>query len=187
MAFELACERYAECGVDVAAAMRRLDGIAISVHCWQGDDVGGFEGAGRTLDGGLAVTGNYPGKARTVDELRQDLQFVFSLVPGRHRLNLHAMYGEFAGLPVDRNQIGPEHFAGWMDWAREQSLGLDFNPTFFAHPNAADGFTLSHADPGIREFWIEHGIRCRHIGDEMGRKAESRVLAGRAASPVRKC
>jgi L-rhamnose isomerase len=173
VAFELACDRYAEHGVDVAAALRRLSGIAISVHCWQGDDVGGFENAGTDLGGGLAVTGNYPGKARNVDELRQDLELVYALVPGRHRLSLHAMYGEFAGRRVERNEIGPAHFAGWIDWARDRGLGLDFNPTFFAHPKAAARLTLSHADPNIREFWIEHGVRCRQVGAVMGRQLGS--------------
>ncbi len=164
----MACERYAELGVDVNAALRRMNNVAISVHCWQGDDVGGFEGNAQDCGGGLAVTGNYPGKARTVDELRQDLDLVYSLVPGRHRLNLHAMYGEFGGRRVDRDEIGPEHFAGWMEWAKDRALGLDFNPTYFAHAKAEAGFTLSHADPGIRKFWIEHGIRCRQIGAAMG-------------------
>jgi L-rhamnose isomerase len=173
VAFELACDRYAEHGVDVAAALRRLSSIAISVHCWQGDDVGGFENAGTDLGGGLAVTGNYPGKARNVDELRQDLELVYALVPGRHRLSLHAMYGEFAGRRVERNEIGPAHFAGWIDWARDRGLGLDFNPTFFAHPKAAARLTLSHADSNIREFWIEHGVRCRQVGAVMGRQLGS--------------
>ena len=172
-AFGLARQRYADLGVDVEAALRRLQQIPLSVQCWQGDDVGGFEHAGQTLGGGLAVTGNYPGKARSADELRQDLELVYSLVPGRHRLNLHAMYGEFAGQRVDRNEIGPEHFANWISWAKANGLGLDFNPTYFSHPKANDGFTLSHADPQIRKFWIEHGIRCRQIGAAMGAALQS--------------
>jgi len=167
-AYTLARERYAELGVDTAAALERLAEIPISLHCWQGDDVGGFENPGDEIGGGLAVTGNYPGKATTPGELRQDLEQAYALVPGRHRLNLHAIYGEFGGQPVERNQIGPEHFQGWIDWAREQQIGLDFNPTFFAHDKAADGLTLAHPDSGIRQFWIEHGIACRQIGAAMG-------------------
>ena len=168
LAFCLARERYAELGVNVDHAIQRLLSISISVHCWQGDDVGGFENSEQTLGGGLAVTGNYPGKARTASELRQDLEKVYSLVPGKHRLNLHAMYGEFGRNPVDRNEIGVEHFENWISWAKFNGLGLDFNPTFFSHSKAASGFTLSHADPAIRQFWIEHGIRCRKIGAAMG-------------------
>ena len=168
LAFCLARERYAELGVNVDHAIQRLLSISISVHCWQGDDVGGFENSEQTLGGGLAVTGNYPGKARTASELRQDLEKVYSLVPGKHRLNLHAMYGEFGGNPVDRNEIGVEHFENWISWAKSNGLGLDFNPTFFSHSKAASGFTLSHADPAICQFWIEHGIRCRKIGAAMG-------------------
>jgi L-rhamnose isomerase len=167
-AFRLAQQRYADLGVDVDAALQRLQQISLSVQCWQGDDVGGFENAGQSLGGGLAVTGNYPGKARSAEELRQDVELVYSLVPGSHRLNLHAMYGEFGGQRVDRNEIGPEHFTHWISWAKANGLGLDFNPTYFSHPKANDGFTLSHTDPQIRKFWIEHGIRCRQIGTAMG-------------------
>ncbi len=167
-AFRLAQERYAELGVDVDQALRRLQSVSISVHCWQGDDVKGFENAGQTLGGGLAVTGNYPGRARSADELRRDLELAYSLVPGRHRLNLHAMYGEFDGKRVDRDEIGPEHFSDWISWAKARGLRLDFNPTFFSHPKANDGFTLSHVDSEIRKFWIEHGICCRKIGAAMG-------------------
>jgi L-rhamnose isomerase len=167
-AFGLAQERYAELGVDVANAMDRLSGIAISLHCWQGDDVGGFESSGMELGGGLAVTGNYPGKARTADELRRDLEMVLALIPGTHRVNLHASYAETAGQRIERTDLRPEHFRGWIDWARDRRLGLDFNPTFFAHPKAADGFTLAHRDEGIRRFWIEHGIACRRIGAAFG-------------------
>jgi L-rhamnose isomerase len=167
-AYHSAHERYAELGVDTDAALARLKQIPISLHCWQGDDVAGFESTGETLGGGLAVTGNYPGKARTPDELRADLEKVYSLLPGRHRLNLHAFYGEFGGKQVDRDQVSVEHFRGWIDWAKSQDVGLDFNPTFFSHPKAADGFTLAHPDNGIRQFWIEHGIACRKIGAAMG-------------------
>ncbi len=167
--FELAREQYAEWGVDVDAALHRLSTIAISLHCWQGDDVVGFEGTGQAIGGGLAVTGNYPGRARNADELRTDLDRVFSLLPGRHRLNLHASYGEFpSGHTVDRDAVEPEHFRGWIDWARSRRIGIDFNPTYFAHPLAADGYTLAHPDPGIRRFWIDHGIACRRIAAAIG-------------------
>lgn len=166
-AFELAQEQYAALGVDVATALERMRDVAISVHCWQGDDVAGFEGNNAPLGNGLAVTGNYPGRARTVDELRADLELAYSLIPGSHRLNLHAMYGEFDG-PVDRDAIGPEHFQGWIDWSRSQGVSLDFNPSYFSHVKAADGFTLAHADTSIRRFWIEHGIACRRIAAAMG-------------------
>jgi L-rhamnose isomerase len=171
-AYQLACERYAEFGVDVPHALEQLGRIEISLHCWQGDDVVGFEGSGEQIGGGLAVTGNYPGRARTVDELRQDLQRAYSLIPGRQRLNLHAIYGEFP-TRVDRDQIDVEHFQGWIDWAAERQLCLDFNPSFFAHPMANSGFTLAHADSAIREFWIRHGIACRRIGAAMGRSQHS--------------
>jgi L-rhamnose isomerase len=166
-AFELAVEQYESLGVDVEHALRQLRDVAISVHCWQGDDVSGFEGNDIELGSGLAVTGNYPGRARTVDQLRSDLELTYSLIPGAHRLNLHALYGEFVG-PVDRNEIEPQHFQGWIEWASEQGVGLDFNPSYFSHEKAADGFTLAHADPGIRQFWIDHGIACRKIAAEMG-------------------
>lgn len=166
--FTSARQRYADLGVDVERALERLSKVPISLHCWQGDDVGGFENAGQALGGGLAVTGNYPGKARSPDELRADLDVALSLIPGRHRVNLHAIYGEFGGAKVDRDAIDVRHFAGWIDWAKSRGLGLDFNPTFFAHPLAADGFTLSHSDDGIRRFWVRHGQICRRIGAAMG-------------------
>ncbi|WP_182866610.1 L-rhamnose isomerase [Stieleria mannarensis] len=166
-AFESARQRYADLGVDVDAAIRRLGTVPISVHCWQGDDVIGFEGREESLGNGLAVTGNYPGRARTPGELREDLEFAFSLIPGKHRLNLHALYGEFHG-PVDRDEIGVEHFRGWIDWAADQGLSLDFNPSFFSHENAADGFTLAHVDSKIRQFWIDHAVACRKIAAAMG-------------------
>lgn len=161
--FEHAKDKYAELGVDVEAALKALSEIPVSLHCWQGDDVGGFEG-GAALGGGLVATGNHPGKARTPDELRQDLEKALSLIPGNHRLNLHAMYGEFE-RNVDRDQIEPRHFQSWIDWCKANSLGFDFNPTCFSHPHAADGFTLSHNDAAVREFWIEHCKRCRDIGE----------------------
>jgi L-rhamnose isomerase len=167
-AYDLAREQYAALGVDTDAVLEALAKVPISLHCWQGDDVGGFESGGGALGDGLAVTGNYPGKARTPDELRQDLEKVYSLLPGKHRLNLHAFYGEFGGKQVDRDEIEVGHFTGWIDWAKQNGLGLDFNPTCFSHPKSSDGFTLSHADDGIRAFWIEHARRCRVIGDAMG-------------------
>ena len=167
-AYKAARERYASLGVDTDAALKRLATVPISLHCWQGDDVGGFENAGSELGGGLAVTGNYPGKARTADELRGDAVKAFSLIPGRHRFNLHACYAETGGKLVDRNELATEHFQRWIDWCKEHKLGMDFNPTYFAHPKADDGMTLSHADAGIRKFWIDHGIACRHIGAAIG-------------------
>src|SRR5438132_7083494 len=133
-AYQTARDRYAGLGVDADAAMDRLAVVPISLHCWQGDDVGGFEPSGTGLTGGIAATGNYPGKARTADELRADATKALSLIPGRHRFNLHAFYGEFGGERVDRDAIQPEHFAGWIDWAKSLGIGLDFNPTFFSHP-----------------------------------------------------
>ena len=167
-AYTLAKERYADLGVDTDAALEKLKTIPVSLHCWQGDDVAGFESNGGALGDGLAVTGNYPGKARTPDELRADLEKTYSLLPGKHRLNLHALYGEFGGEKVDRNEIELKHFQGWIDWAKANGLGLDFNPSYFSHPKSSDGFTLAHADDAIREFWIEHGVRCRKIGAAMG-------------------
>jgi len=168
-AFTLAEERYAALNVDVGRALKTLAAIPLSLHCWQGDDVGGFESFGGAPGGGLAVTGNYPGKARTPDELRADVEKALSVIPGRHRFNLHAFYGEFGGRKVGRDEITPEHFENWIAWAKAKGLGLDFNPTCFAHPKAADGFTLSHRDPAIRQFWIEHCIRSREIGAAMGK------------------
>jgi L-rhamnose isomerase len=167
-AYTAARERYAEAGVDTDGALRRLAAVPISLHCWQGDDVGGFEKFGTGLGGGLAATGNYPGKARTPDELRSDASLALSLIPGTHRFNLHACYGEFGGKLVDRNEIGPEHFSGWIEWAKSLGIGLDFNPTYFSHPKADDNITLSHRDRATRTFWIEHGIACRRIGAAMG-------------------
>ena len=169
--YELAREQYAGLGVDTDAALQKLATFPVSMHCWQGDDVGGFEAPGAVLSGGgIQATGNYPGKARTVDELRADIEAALRVVPGKHRLNLHASYLENGGKFVDRDAIEPRHFQGWIDWAKHNRLGLDFNPTYFSHPKAADGFTLAHPDRAIREFWIEHGILCRKIGAEMGRQ-----------------
>ena len=168
-AYDIAKERYAELGVDTASAMDILKTIPISLHCWQGDDVGGFEDPERGLSGGIMATGNYPGKARTVAELRKDLDKAYSLIPGNHRLNLHAIYLE-NDKKVARNEILPEHFAGWVDWAKANNHGMDFNPTCFSHPLADDGFTLAHADEGVRQFWIEHCIASREIGAYFGRE-----------------
>jgi L-rhamnose isomerase len=169
-AYRFAREEYSACGVDAEAAVATLTATPISLHCWQGDDVGGFEREGAVLGGGgIQVTGSHPGKARTLAELRSDLDEALRLIPGRHRVNLHAIYGDFGGRKVERNDVAPEHFAGWIDWAKSRGLGLDFNPTFFSHPLADDGFTLSHKDGAVRKFWIEHAIACRRIGASMGR------------------
>ncbi|MCB8983513.1 MAG: L-rhamnose isomerase [Ardenticatenaceae bacterium] len=168
-AYELAKERYAALHVDTEEAIAKLENIGISLHCWQGDDVGGFEDPERGLGGGIMATGNYPGKARTAVELRHDLDKTYSLIPGTHRLNLHAIYLE-TDKKVPRNEILPEHFANWVAWAKANNHGLDFNPTCFSHPLADDGFTLAHADAGIRQFWIEHCIACREIGAYFGQE-----------------
>ncbi|MCE3016360.1 MAG: L-rhamnose isomerase [Pirellula sp.] len=168
-AYALAKERYADLGLNTDTAIATLAKIPISLHCWQGDDVGGFENHGTGLTGGIAVTGNYPGKARNPEELRADVEKALECIPGRHRINLHAFYGEFGGKKVDRNEIEPKHFQNWIDWAKQLKLGMDFNPTCFSHPKASDGFTLSHTDRGIRNFWIEHCIASREIGAAMGK------------------
>jgi L-rhamnose isomerase len=175
-AYSLAHERYAELGVDTEAVLRALATISISLHCWQGDDVGGFERVGAELGGGLAVTGSFPGKARTVDELRSDFEKALSLIPGRHRLNLHASYAELGGKKIERTDYTAAHFQGWIDWCKALGLGLDFNPTYFSHPLAADGFTLSHRDKSVRQYWIDHGIACRRIAAEAGRQLGKTVV-----------
>lgn len=170
--FAEAREIYGSLGVDVEAALLKVPTIGVSLPCWQGDDVGGFERPGAELKGGgIAVTGSYPGKARSVAELRQDLEQAVALLPTHGaRVNLHAIYGEFpAGRPVERDQVAPAHFQGWADWARAKRLSLDFNPTFFSHPLANDGGTLSHRDPAVRKFWVAHGVACRRIGAFLGR------------------
>jgi L-rhamnose isomerase len=171
--YEWAHDRYAGLGVDADRALDVLRGVRVSLHCWQGDDVGGFENDEGLTGGGIQATGNYPGKARTADELRADLDRAFALIPGRHRLNLHAIYAETGGRAVDRDRLGPEHFTGWVDWARQRGLGLDFNGTFFSHPRAAGGFTLASRDEGVRRFWVDHGIACRRIGEHFGRELGS--------------
>lgn len=168
-AYELARQQYAVLGVDTEKALARLARVPLSIHCWQGDDVGGFETAGGVLGDGLAVTGNYPGKARTPDQLRADFEKVLSLVPGRHRFSLHASYAEMGESKVERDELGPEQFRHWIAWAKRLGIGLDFNPTYFSHPRVKNGCTLTSPDRGIRSFWIEHGIRCREIGAAMGK------------------
>ena len=171
-AYTLAKERYAALGVDTDAVLKKLATISISLHCWQGDDVIGFEDPNRGLSGGIMTTGNYPGKARTPDELRQDLDKAYSLIPGTHRLNLHAIYGDADGAKLDRNDWRPHHFDKWIAWAKENNHGIDFNPTCFSHPMADSGFTLASLNKSVRDFWIEH---CRisreigaHIGEQLG-------------------
>jgi L-rhamnose isomerase len=170
--FQLAQEQYAAFDVDVESALSLLAVIPISIQCWQGDDVGGFENSESDLGGGLAVTGNYPGKARNADELRADAEQAMRHLPGSHRFNLHASYAETGGRKVERNALKPEHFSAWIDWAKSQKIGLDFNPTYFAHRLASSGMTLAHSDPHIRQFWIEHGRATRRIaaafGSELG-------------------
>ncbi|ASY81973.1 L-rhamnose isomerase [Pectobacterium polaris] len=168
-AWQLAKARYASLNVDVEAVLEQLDQIPVSMHCWQGDDVAGFENTGGPLTGGIQATGNYPGKASTPNELRADLEQAFALIPGPKRLNLHAIYLESA-QPVARNEIAPEHFSTWVEWAKRHQLGLDFNPTCFSHPLSADGFTLSHPDEKVRRFWIEHCQASRRISAYFGRE-----------------
>jgi L-rhamnose isomerase len=169
-AYKHAKEIYAGLGIDTEKALKTLARIPISVHCWQGDDVGGFENDNGLTGGGIQATGNYPGKARNADELCADFEKAISLIPGSHRMNLHAMYAVTNGKKVERDALLPEHFSYWVDWAKANKLGLDFNPSFFSHPWADDGFTLTHKDEAIREFWIEHGKRCRKIGEYFGRE-----------------
>lgn len=167
--YQLAKEQYAQLGVDTEKAIAALKKVPISIHCWQGDDVRGFESDAGLTGGGIQATGNYPGRARTPDELRADLEEAFKALPGRHRLNLHALYAEHKGKVADRDALGPEHFKGWVDWAKSVKIGLDYNGSFFSHPKANDGFTLAARDSGIRKFWIRHGINSRQIGAYMGK------------------
>ena len=169
-AYELAKELYASIGVDTDKAIERLEKIPVSMHCWQGDDVRGFENPDGDLTGGIQTTGNYPGRATTIDELRADFEKAISLIPGKKRMNLHAIYLDAQGEKVDRDQIEPKHFASWVDWAKKTGVMLDFNPTCFSHPRSASGFTLSSADEGIRAFWIEHCKRSRIIAEYFGRE-----------------
>ncbi len=167
-AFAAACERYAALNVDVEQALALAADVPVSLQCWQGDDVAGFESKG-SLTGGIAATGNYPGRARTADELRADLDVALGMLPGNHRLSLHAIYADYDGPRVPRDELAPEHFQRWIDWARTQGMGLDFNPTCFSHPLAADGLTLAHPDAAVRAFWIRHCQASRRIGAAMGR------------------
>ena len=167
MEFKNASERYAAIGVDVEAALKKLAEVRISMHCWQGDDVRGFDA--ESLSGGIAATGNYPGRARNADELMTDIRKAYSLIPGKHKLNLHASY-RITDEKVDRDALEPKHFAAWVDFARAEGIGLDFNPTYFSHPKAADNLTLSNPDKNIRDFWIAHGKACRRIADYFGRE-----------------
>ena len=168
--FEQAAQQYGELGIDVKKAFATLEETALSLHCWQGDDVGGFENPDSKLSGGgIQVTGNYPGKARDIGELRQDVEYAMQLITGKHRLNLHAIYGDFSSGKADRNEIELKHYQSWMDWSRDKKVSLDFNATCFSHPKADDGFTLASYDKGIRDFWIEHVKRCRNITAAFGR------------------
>ncbi len=171
--YDFAKDKYTQWGVDIDAAIDSLRQIPISLHCWQGDDVGGFESTEGLTGGGIQATGNYPGKARSADELRSDLDMALSLIPGRHRVNMHSIYAETGGKVVERNNLQPEHFARWIDWAKSKGIGMDFNPSFFSHPLANSGFTLACKDEGIRRFWVEHGIACRKIGEAMGKQLGS--------------
>lgn len=177
--YKSAKKDYEKWGVDVEDALQKLKSIPISIHCWQGDDIGGFETNQRELSGGIDVTGNYPGKATTPEELRSDLKKALSLIPGKHRVNLHAIYGETNGEVVERDELEPKHFENWVQWAKENGLGLDFNPTLFSHEKAEDGLTLSHPDKEIREFWINHCIASRKIaayfGEELGTPALTNI------------
>jgi len=167
--YEEAKAKYASIGVDTDAALKKLDKAKISMHCWQGDDVKGFLTPEGELTGGIMATGNYPGAAHTPDQLRQDLEKAYSLIPGKHKLNLHAMYLD-TDENVDLNEIEPKHFEKWVSWAKEHGVGLDFNPTFFSHPMMKDGMTLAHPDKEVRNFWIEHGKRSRKISEYLGKE-----------------
>ncbi|MHC4457416.1 MAG: L-rhamnose isomerase [Planctomycetota bacterium] len=170
-AYEIVKDQYAAIGVNTDKALDQLKTIPISIHCWQGDDLGGFEQVGgKELSGGIQATGNYPGKATTIDQLRSDIEKALSLIPGSHRLNLHASYLDNGGKFVDRDQVSPEHFQSWIDWSKGKLHGLDFNATYFSHAKVTDGLTLSHPDKAIRDFWIEHGKLSRKIGEEMGKQ-----------------
>lgn len=175
MSYETAKSAFSDWGVDTEAALKQLETIPISMHCWQGDDVIGFEQKSGSSSGGIQATGNYPGRAHTPDELRADLEFSYSMIPGQHRLNLHAMYLDTDQNP-DRDEIEFQHFEPWVDWAKDQKIGLDFNPTFFSHAKADDNLTLSHPDQGIRDFWIEHGKRSREIAAQIGETLNSAVV-----------
>lgn len=166
--YALAKERYAAIGIDTEEVLEQLRNFHLSMHCWQADDVKGFEVQAGALSGGIQSTGNYPGAARNIDELRADILKAKSLIPGSHRLNLHEIYGDFQGKVVDRDEVTVDHFRSWIDWARENNTPLDFNSTSFSHPKSGN-LSLANPDKGIRDFWIEHTRRCRDIADEMGK------------------
>ncbi|SDM25022.1 L-rhamnose isomerase [Sediminibacillus halophilus] len=174
--YEMAKEAYERWGVDVEGVLDKLQRIPISIHCWQGDDVSGFEVNKQELSGGIDVTGNYPGKAKTPEQLRGDLEKALSLIPGKHRVNLHMIYAETNGEVVERDQLEPKHFENWVNWAKENGLGLDFNPTLFSHPKAADGLTLAHPDKEIRDYWIRHCIASRKIAEYFGKELGTSAL-----------
>ena len=175
-AYEYAREQYAGLGVDTEAAIERVKKIPVSMHCWEGDDVRGFENPDGDLTGGIQTTGNYPGRARTIDQLKADFTKAASFIPGKKRISLHAIYLDNLGKKVGRDEIGYKHFKTWVEWAKQNGYGIDFNPTFFSHPLSSDGFTLSHADPGVRKFWVAHGIACRKIAEEIGRELGDTVV-----------
>ncbi|MCK4466079.1 MAG: L-rhamnose isomerase, partial [Bacteroidales bacterium] len=176
-AYQAAKEVYSGYGINTDKILQNLDQVSLSIHCWQADDVAGFENVQEGLEGsGLQVTGNYPGKAGNMEEFRMDLDKAFSLIPGNHRLSLHASYGDFsAGFP-GRDKIGPEHFQSWVEWAKTRNIKIDFNSTFFAHPNVKDGYTLASKDKTIRQYWIEHGKKCREISAFIGKEQGSRCV-----------
>lgn len=174
-AYEIARERYAALGVDTDKVLDQMQDFHLSMHCWQADDVAGFEPHDGGLTGGIQVNGNYPGKARNIDELRSDILYAMSLIPGKHRLNLHEIYGEFGGKYVDRNECSIEHFQGWIDWGKANGIKLDFNSTSFSHPKSGS-LSLSNPDKSVRDFWIEHTKRCRAIANEMGRQLDDQCI-----------
>ncbi|MGI6202681.1 MAG: L-rhamnose isomerase [Eubacteriales bacterium] len=175
-AYDYARQVYGKLGVDTDAAIERVKNIPISMHCWQGDDVRGFENPEGDLTGGIQTTGNYPGRATTIAQLKADFEKAASYIPGKKRISLHAIYLDNLGEKVERDAIEYKHFAGWVEWAKEKGFGIDFNPTFFSHPLSADGLTLSHPDPEVRKFWINHGIACRKIAEEIGRELGNTVI-----------
>ncbi len=175
--YAIAKEIYQELNIDTDKVLETLANLQISIHCWQADDVGGFETEDAALSGGgIQATGNFPGKARSLKELRADVSKALSLIPGNHRLNLHASYGDFNGKKVDRNEIENSHFESWVEWAKKEHVKLDFNSTCYSHPKANDGYTLSSLDSSIRQFWIEHVKRCREISEYLGKELNSPAI-----------
>jgi len=174
--YEIAKERYAKLGVDTEAAIQKLRNTSISIHCWQGDDVTGFESTGEALSGGIQTTGNYPGKARSPEELMADFDMAASFIPGKHRINLHASYAIFDGPAVDRDKLEYKHFEKWVAYAKERGLGIDFNPTFFSHPMVKDNLTLSSPEEDVRSYWVRHGVACRRIASGIAKELGRPVL-----------